>query len=173
MDVYYMSDSIQYGSFRNPLYRDYEKFPYGTLESTLNSPPKNSGVQKQQQSQYRNQNQAVAGQGKSSKGKSSKDSCPFCKEQKKRPLGAYMRKRGQRITHESISEDAEECAEKEEQAIAEEDEGTESQDDTCSSPSGSPSARELATNVDGHHHSHDHHHGTSRQDSQDSGCEAK
>lgn len=165
MDVYYMSDSIQYGSFRNPLYRDYEKFPYGTLENTLNSPAKsNGGVQKQQ---YRNQNQAVAGQGKSGKVKSAKDSCPFCKEQKKRPLGAYMRKRGQRITHESISEDAEE---------EEEDEGTESQDDTCSSPSGSPSAAELAT-VDGHHHHSllDHHgrHRASRQESQDSGCEAK
>lgn len=171
MDVYYMSDSIQYGSFRNPLYRDYEKFPYGTLENTLNSPPKSSGgVQKQHS---RNQNQAVAGQGKSGKGKSSKDSCPFCKEQKKRPLGAYMRKRGQRITHESISEDAEECAEGQEEE--EEDEGTESQDDICtsSSPSGSPSAAELANN-DGHHHNHDHRrHGASRQESQDSGCEAK
>lgn len=171
MDVYYMSDSIQYGSFRNPLYRDYEKFPYGTLENTLNSPPKSSGGVQKQQSQYRNQNHAVAGQGKSGKGKSSKDSCPFCKEQKKRPLGAYMRKRGQRITHESISEDAEECAE--ERQLEEEDEGTESQDDTCtSSPSGSPSAAELA---DGHHH-HEHdgrRHGTSRQESQDSGCEAK
>lgn len=163
--MYYMSDSIQYGSFRNPLYRDYEKFPYGTLENTLNSPPKSNGIQKQQ---IRNQNQAVAGQGKSGKGKSSKDSCPFCKEQKKRPLGAYMRKRGQRITHESISEDAEECAEEQEH---EEDEGTESQEDTCS-PSGSPSAAELADN--GHHHSHDHRrHGASRQESQDSGCEAK
>lgn len=166
MDVYYMSDSIQYGSFRNPLYRDYEKFPYGTLENTLNSPPKSNGVQKQQ-----SRNQAIAGQGKSGKGKSSKDSCPFCKEQKKRPLGAYMRKRGQRITHESISEDAEECAELKEEE-EQEDEGTESQEESCnSSPSGSPSAAELA-NVDGHHHHHERH-GTSRQESQDSGCEAK
>uniref|UniRef100_A0A1Q3FCQ7 Uncharacterized protein n=1 Tax=Culex tarsalis TaxID=7177 RepID=A0A1Q3FCQ7_CULTA len=60
MDVYYMSDSIQYGSFRNPLYRDYEKFPYGTLENTLNSPPKSGGMQ---QNQQRNQTSSlVAGQ---------------------------------------------------------------------------------------------------------------
>lgn len=163
MDVYYMSDSIQYGSFRNPLYRDYEKFPYGTLENTLNSPPKSGGG-------VQNRNQTVAGQGKSGKGKSSsssKDSCPFCKEQKKRPLGAYMRKRGQRITTESISEDAEEGTAAEQ--LQEEDEGTESQDDT--SPSGSPSAAELAG--DQHHHHQQHRHGTSRQESQDSGCEAK
>lgn len=164
MDVYYMSDSIQYGSFRNPLYRDYEKFPYGTLENTLNSPPKSGGG-------VQNRNQTVAGQGKSGKGKSSsssKDSCPFCKEQKKRPLGVYMRKRGQRITTESISEDAEEGTAAAEQ-LQEEDEGTESQDDA--SPSGSPSAAELAG--DQHHHHQQHRHGTSRQESQDSGCEAK
>lgn len=158
-----MSDSIQYGSFRNPLYRDYEKFPYGTLENTLNSPPKSGGG-------VQNRNQTVAGQGKSGKGKSSsssKDSCPFCKEQKKRPLGAYMRKRGQRITTESISEDAEEGTATEQ--LQEEDEGTESQDDA--SPSGSPSAAELAG--DQHHHHQQHRHGTSRQESQDSGCEAK
>lgn len=170
MDVYYMSDSIQYGSFRNPLYRDYEKFPYGTLENTLNSPPKTGGGMQQQQKQ-RNQT-AASGQGKSGKsGKSTRDSCPFCKEQKKRPLGAYMRKRGARITTESISEDAEECAA--------EDEGAELQDDfeTGSSPSGSPSAAELATDQGqyNHHHHHSHGHGGSygRQESQDSGCEAK
>lgn len=60
MDVYYMSDSIQYGSFRNPLYRDYEKFPYGTLENTLNSPPKSGGGVQQQRNQT---SSTVAGQG--------------------------------------------------------------------------------------------------------------
>ncbi|EDS29015.1 conserved hypothetical protein [Culex quinquefasciatus] len=59
MDVYYMSDSIQYGSFRNPLYRDYEKFPYGTLENTLNSPPKSGGGIQQQRNQT---SSTVAGQ---------------------------------------------------------------------------------------------------------------
>lgn len=170
MDVYYMSDSIQYGSFRNPLYRDYEKFPYGTLENTLNSPPKTGGGGMQQQ-QQRNHAQTV-GQGKSGKGKSSKESCPFCKEQKKRPLGAYMRKRGARITTESISEDVEECRE---------DEGAELQDDydtgSSPSPSGSPSAAELAADNQHshHHHHHGHGHGSGygRQESQDSGYEAK
>lgn len=182
MDVYYMSDSIQYGSFRNPLYRDYEKFPYGTLENTLNSPPKTSGGM--QQHQQRNQSSlTAAGQGGKSKGKSAKDSCPFCKEQKKRPLGAYMRKRGQRITSESISEDAEECDDG--RNILREDEGAELQDDfETSSPSGSPSAAELAGtspqqqhNHHGHHHQHQHQRSSScsygRQESQDSGCEAK
>lgn len=167
-----MSDSIQYGSFRNPLYRDYEKFPYGTLENTLNSPPKTGGGMQQQQKQ-RNQT-AASGQGKSGKsGKSTRDSCPFCKEQKKRPLGAYMRKRGARITTESISEDAEECAEE-----LREDEGAELQDDfeSGSSPSGSPSAAELGgtDRQHNHHHHHSHGHGSyGRQESQDSGCEAK
>jgi hypothetical protein len=37
-----------------------------------------------------------------------KDSCPFCKEQKKRPLGAYLRLRGNMKRTESIMEDEEE-----------------------------------------------------------------
>ncbi|XP_053697819.1 uncharacterized protein LOC128744678 [Sabethes cyaneus] len=156
MDVYYMSDSIQYGSFRNPLYRDYEKFPYGTLENPLNTPPKSSHHLQQQQ--QRNGAYTVAQE--KSKTKTTKESCPFCKEQKKRPLGAYMRKRGQRINSESISEDVEECQEEEQGS------GTET------SPAGSPTNIELAS------HNHHYHHGQahrsvvsgrySRQDSQDS-----
>lgn len=120
MDIYYMSDSIQYSSFRGPVYRDYEKFPYGTLENPLNNPvSKSKQQQRQQQRHHSSSSSTASAQAKllsyiaktSSGSKASKDSCPFCKEQKKRPLGAYMRKRGQRITSESISEDAEECTE--------------------------------------------------------------
>lgn len=155
MDIYYMSDSIQYGSFRNPLYRDYEKFPYGTLENPVNSPPKSSQQLQKQQQQKDCYNMA---QGKS-KSKSSKESCPFCKEQKKRPLGAYLRKRGQRITTESISEDVEECVEEE-------------QEEPTGTTSGSPSNSELAHNH--HHQHHDQRHQLvgcgrySRQESQES-----
>lgn len=158
MDIYYMSDSIQYGSFRNPLYRDYEKFPYGTLENPLNSPPKSSQQLQKQQQQKDSYNMA---QGKS-KSKSSKESCPFCKEQKKRPLGAYLRKRGQRITTESISEDAEECVEEE-------------QEEPTGTTGGSPSNNELA-HTHHHHQHHDQNHQVvgggrySRQESQDSDC---
>uniref|UniRef100_A0A8D8J1P0 (northern house mosquito) hypothetical protein n=1 Tax=Culex pipiens TaxID=7175 RepID=A0A8D8J1P0_CULPI len=171
MDVYYMSDSIQYGSFRNPLYRDYEKFPYGTLENTLNSPPKSGGGIQQQRNQT---SSTVAGQGKS-KGKSGKDSCPFCKEQKKRPLGAYMRKRGQRITTESISEDVAEEDEGAAELRDDFEEGASSSSSCSSSPSGSPSAAELATGEQQHNHHHHRHEsgGYGRQQSQDSGCEAK
>lgn len=147
MDIYYMSDSIQYSSFRGPVYRDYEKFPYGTLENPLSNPvSKSKQQQRQQQRHHSNANSSTSAQakllsyiGKSSSGnKASKDACPFCKEQKKRPLGAYMRKRGQRITTESISEDAEECTEE----LREEDE--EEEEEVCSSGrstmlSGSPS----------------------------------
>lgn len=157
MDVYYMSDSIHYGSYRNPLYRDYEKFPYGTLENPLNSPPKSSHHQQQ-----RNGGGNNLVQGKS-KGKSSKESCPFCKEQKKRPLGAYLRKRGQRIHSESISEDVEECTEEQEECLP---------GDIKDSVAGSPCRSELETHDDHHHH---HSQGGvvcadySRQDSQNSG----
>ncbi|XP_062548509.1 uncharacterized protein LOC134213461 [Armigeres subalbatus] len=144
MDIYYMSDSIQYGSFRNPLYRDYEKFPYGTLENPLNSPPKSGSqqLQKQQQQHRDGYNMAQV----KSKSKSAKDSCPFCKEQKKRPLGAYLRKRGQRITSESISEDVEECLEEEEE-----------EQEMPSTPTvGSPTKNELAAH--NHHHQHERSH---------------
>ncbi|XP_053677224.1 uncharacterized protein LOC128727345 [Anopheles nili] len=119
MDIYYMSDSIQYSSFRGPVYRDYEKFPYGTLENPLNNPVTKSKQQQQQQRRHHSSTSSSSsaqakllsyiGKSPPSGKAGTKDSCPFCKEQKKRPLGAYMRKRGQRITTESISEDAEEC----------------------------------------------------------------
>lgn len=140
MDIYYMSDSIQYGSFRNPLYRDYEKFPYGTLENPLNSPPKSSGQPMQKQQQQRDGYNVNQGKSKS---KSSKDSCPFCKDQKKRPLGAYLRKRGQRITSESISEDVEECLEAE-------------QEEPTTPAAGSPTNNELSGHD--HHHQHERNH---------------
>lgn len=158
MDVYYMSDSIQYGSFRNPLYRDYEKFPYGTLENPLNSPPKSS----QQLQQQRNGSGYNMAQGKS-KSKPSKESCPFCKEQKKRPLGAYLKKRGQRIHSESISEDVEEGEGEQDESAGS---GTE-----LSTTNSSPSNHELSSH---NHHYHHHADGSvvsghySRQESQDS-----
>lgn len=42
------------------------------------------------------------------KEKKKKDTCPFCKEQKKRPLVAYMRKREVNKRTESICEEEEE-----------------------------------------------------------------
>lgn len=157
MDIYYMSDSIQYGSFRNPLYRDYEKFPYGTLENPVNSPPKSS-QQLQKQQQQKDSYNIAQGKTKSK----SKEPCPFCKEQKKRPLGAYLRKRGQRITSESISEDVEECVEEEQE------------ESTGMVGGGSPSNNELAHTHHHHHHHHDQSNQVvgsgrySRQESQDS-----
>uniref|UniRef100_A0A182W7B2 Uncharacterized protein n=1 Tax=Anopheles minimus TaxID=112268 RepID=A0A182W7B2_9DIPT len=151
MDIYYMSDSIQYSSFRGPVYRDYEKFPYGTLENPLNNPVSKTKQQQQQQRRHHsNTNSSTSAQAKllsyigkpSSAGKSSKDACPFCKEQKKRPLGAYMRKRGQRITTESISEDAEECIDE----LREEDE----EEDMCASARGTT----LSTSPSGNPHQH-------------------
>jgi len=45
MDVcgIFLGDSnISYGSMRSALYRDYEQFPYGTLENSKSSPFKDS-----------------------------------------------------------------------------------------------------------------------------------
>uniref|UniRef100_A0A182R0S7 Uncharacterized protein n=1 Tax=Anopheles farauti TaxID=69004 RepID=A0A182R0S7_9DIPT len=105
MDIYYMSDSIQYSSFPKLL-------------------------------SYIGKNSSTAGNSKSAK-----DSCPFCKEQKKRPLGAYMRKRGQRITSESISEDAEELREQDEE---------EEEEEMCASGRGT--ALSTSPSSDGHQH---------------------
>ena len=51
-----------------------------------------------------------------------KKCCPFCKENKKRPLVKYMRNRESRKHHESICEDEEEQQEEEESNEAEEEE---------------------------------------------------
>lgn len=168
MDIYYMSDSIQYSSFRGPVYRDYEKFPYGTLENPLNNPVSKSKQQQRQQQRSHSSSSSTAsaqakllsyiGKASSSSKAASKDSCPFCKEQKKRPLGAYMRKRGQRITSESISEDAEECTE---ELREEDEEGEEACEAPRSNLSGSPPSND-------HQHVHRGMVGFNRQESVES-----
>uniref|UniRef100_A0A1L8DB52 Uncharacterized protein n=1 Tax=Nyssomyia neivai TaxID=330878 RepID=A0A1L8DB52_9DIPT len=100
MDVYnvYLGDSMSYSAMRGPIYRDFEKFPYGTLESSFK--PSNSTAN----SYY---NQGGHKKNAANKGvvdKVRKESCPFCKEQKKRPLVAYIRKRENRQQKESICE---------------------------------------------------------------------
>uniref|UniRef100_A0A4Y0BL48 Uncharacterized protein n=1 Tax=Anopheles funestus TaxID=62324 RepID=A0A4Y0BL48_ANOFN len=62
MDIYYMSDSIQYSSFRGPVYRDYEKFPYGTLENPLNNPVSKTKQQQQQRRHHSNTSSSSSAQ---------------------------------------------------------------------------------------------------------------
>uniref|UniRef100_A0A336K5B4 CSON000921 protein n=1 Tax=Culicoides sonorensis TaxID=179676 RepID=A0A336K5B4_CULSO len=93
MDIYYMGDSTSYSSVRSPYYRDYEKFPYGTLE---NRTPVKSPFCIAQEKTEQNKH----------KGKQN-DNCPFCKEQKKRPLVAYIKKRDCSKRTESICEEDE------------------------------------------------------------------
>lgn len=47
--------------------------------------------------------------------KPKKASCPFCKDEKKRPLNAYLRKRSQERKETKICEEDEEIAEEQEQ----------------------------------------------------------
>uniref|UniRef100_U5ENP4 Protein aael aael001959 aedes aegypti n=1 Tax=Corethrella appendiculata TaxID=1370023 RepID=U5ENP4_9DIPT len=94
MEVYYMSDCMSYGSIRNSTYRDYEKFPYGTLENNAIT--------------QANKNLNNVLQDKSKSTKSAKGACPFCKEKKERPLGAYLRTREFFKRSDSIMEDDEE-----------------------------------------------------------------
>lgn len=57
--------------------------------------------------------------GHNGSGGKSKDKCPFCKEQKKRPLVNYIRKRENKKHNESIceEEEEEEVEEREEQEV--------------------------------------------------------
>ncbi|XP_036320791.1 uncharacterized protein LOC118735245 [Rhagoletis pomonella] len=111
MDVWgvFVGDStMSYGgSVRNSYFRDYEQFPYGTLEHNSSSPPRDSYTKVQEKCR---QTQSL---------KAQKKACPFCKEQKKRPLTNYMRKRESRKHHDSICEEHEE--ENEEEAEEEEE----------------------------------------------------
>ncbi|XP_018803468.1 PREDICTED: uncharacterized protein LOC108977933 [Bactrocera latifrons] len=111
MDVWgvFVGDStMSYGgSVRGTYYRDYEQFPYGSLEHGSSPPSKDSYSKVQEKCR---QVKSVKGQ---------KKECPFCKEQKKRPLTNYMRKRESRKHHDSICEEHEE--ENEEEAGEEEE----------------------------------------------------
>ncbi|XP_063703139.1 uncharacterized protein LOC134832868 [Culicoides brevitarsis] len=95
MDIYYMGDCTSYASLRSIHHRDYEKYPYGSLENAKVTPMKSAYCLAQEKAEQNKQ--------KSKK----KDSCPFCKEQKKRPLVAYMRKRECTKRNESICEEEE------------------------------------------------------------------
>uniref|UniRef100_W8BT27 Uncharacterized protein n=1 Tax=Ceratitis capitata TaxID=7213 RepID=W8BT27_CERCA len=107
MDVWgvFVGDStMSYGgSVRHTYYRDYEQFPYGTLEHSSSPPSKDCYSKVQEKCR----------QVKSMKDQ--KKECPFCKEQKKRPLTTYMRKRGVRKHKDSICEEHEEAIEEAEE----------------------------------------------------------
>lgn len=90
--------SLAYG--RSSYYRDYEQFPYGTLENQSNYLQKDSYSRVQEKCQ---QVKVV---------KITKKECPFCKEHKKRPLTKYLRTRKH---NESI------CEEEEEEEVEEEE----------------------------------------------------
>ncbi|EDW75460.1 uncharacterized protein Dwil_GK23806, isoform A [Drosophila willistoni] len=101
MDVwgFCVSDStLSYGgSMRGGYYRDFEQFPYGTLEpSTTPFVVKDSYSRVQEKCKQLKTEKQI------------RKDCPFCKEHKKRPLVNYMRKREQRKHHDSICEDDEE-----------------------------------------------------------------
>ncbi|XP_055709091.1 uncharacterized protein LOC129805294 [Phlebotomus papatasi] len=103
MDVYnvYLGDCMSYSSMRNPVYRDFEKFPYGTLESSFKP---SANASSSAANSYYNQGGNKSAANKGVVDKVRKESCPFCKEQKKRPLIAYIRKRENRQQKESICE---------------------------------------------------------------------
>ncbi|XP_053959864.1 uncharacterized protein LOC129247178 [Anastrepha obliqua] len=106
MDVWgvFVGDStLSYGgSVRNSNIRDYEQFPYGTFENSSSSPSRDSYSKVQEKCR---QVKSV---------KAQKKECPFCREQKKRPLTTYMRKRESRKHHDSICEEHEEEIEEKE-----------------------------------------------------------
>lgn len=99
MDVYgiFIGDTnLSYGTMRNSVYRDYEKFPYGTFEN-INNPTLIDYYNKVQEKCQ-----------KTKEVRPQKQSCPFCQEQKKRPLISYMRKRDFHKHHDKICEEDEE-----------------------------------------------------------------
>jgi len=103
MDVCGMfSTDTVYNSMRSSYFRDYEQFPYGTLESYKNP------IQKDPYSKVQEKCQQL-------KMQKSNTNCPFCKEHKKRPLISYLRKREIRKKNDSICEEAEEAGEQEEE----------------------------------------------------------
>uniref|UniRef100_A0A0K8TQG3 Uncharacterized protein n=1 Tax=Tabanus bromius TaxID=304241 RepID=A0A0K8TQG3_TABBR len=122
MDVYgiFIGDTnLSYGTMRNSVYRDYEKFPYGTFENANN--PTLIDYYTKVQEKCR----------KSQKIELQKQTCPFCKEHKKRPLISYMRKRDFHKHHEKICEEDEE---EQEQQGKESEKKVESSQETAKRP---------------------------------------
>jgi hypothetical protein len=97
-----------YNTMRSPNFRDYEQFPYGTIEGSTNSRKTYYAMVQEKKEQHKN----------SLKKGNGKKICPFCAEHKKKPLGVYLRKR-------KLSTRDEKICEEEESYIEEEDEGEE------------------------------------------------
>lgn len=92
-------------TYRNNMFRDYEKHPYGTFEG--------NGQSQQQRKSYYTMVQEKLQRAKEM-ARPKKSSCPFCREEKKRPLNVYMRKRSQekntsKICEEDDEEDESKC----------------------------------------------------------------
>lgn len=97
MEVYglYVGEGVM-NSYRPNIFRDYEKQPYGSLEANAN--PIKGYYDTVQEKKQKAQEQLQ---------KSKKAACPFCKEQKKRPLGSYLRKRAMDKRGDSVIEEEE------------------------------------------------------------------
>ncbi|XP_008547149.1 uncharacterized protein LOC103570988 [Microplitis demolitor] len=96
MDLVYMPEVMTYGSFRAPVYRDYEQpwnknyFQYGKSASTT--------MTRHQQELFQQQIRA----------NSKKEHCHLCKESKRRSLGAYIKGKSRSISCNEIHEEEEE-----------------------------------------------------------------
>ncbi|XP_026469257.1 uncharacterized protein LOC113373157 [Ctenocephalides felis] len=106
MDLYsmYLPDALSYTSFRSPAYyRDYETQPFD--DKKRNCHYKEKQQPNQQSSAHAQHNHGNQG---TNKQQQRRESCPFCKEDKRRPLGAYLRSKGTSDHKDSITEEEEE-----------------------------------------------------------------
>ncbi|XP_035740895.1 uncharacterized protein LOC118449881 isoform X1 [Vespa mandarinia] len=107
MDLVYIPEVLTYGSFRSPLYQDYEQ-PWNKNYFGHEQSKSQRLQQKQQQpppQEYYQQKKQIT------------KNCHLCRENKRRSLALYIREKSRRSSCQEIHEELEEIEEEEKEII--------------------------------------------------------
>ncbi|KAI4490965.1 hypothetical protein M0802_010541 [Mischocyttarus mexicanus] len=113
MDLVYIPEVLTYGSFRSPLYHDFEQ-PWNKNYFGHDRSTKSRGLQNKQreQQQQQQQQQIIPQEYHHQEEKKTSKNCHLCRENKRRSLAIYIREKSRRSIcreiHEEIEEEIEE-----------------------------------------------------------------
>ncbi|XP_043680792.1 uncharacterized protein LOC122635074 [Vespula pensylvanica] len=107
MDLVYIPEVLTYGSFRSPLYQDYEQ-PWNKNYFGHEQSSKSQRLQQKPSQEYYQQRKQIT------------KNCHLCRENKRRSLALYIREKSRRSSCQEIHEEIEEIEEEENKTITNE-----------------------------------------------------
>ncbi|XP_015184266.1 PREDICTED: G-box-binding factor-like [Polistes dominula] len=121
MDLVYIPEVLTYGSFRSPLYHDFEqpwnKNYFGHDRSTRCQRLQNTQQHHQHQQQQQQQQQIIPQEYHHQEGKKTSKNCHLCRENRRRSLALYIREKSRKSFCHEIHEEIEEIDDEENQIV--------------------------------------------------------